>query len=68
MGVGERRKISKINICIAHGNRQQCGEGLGRRGQCLGEGKKGWGGGTSVIVSTLKKNMKKKVKKRSTGK
>ena len=51
-----------MHVCIAHGHRQQCGEGRGGGGEgwAVGGMGAGWRGsergtwGTSIIVSTIK--------------
>ena len=50
-GTGRDQPKTYMHICIAHGHRQQCGEGLGGGGGWVEEGK--WW--TSVIVSTIRK-------------
>ena len=52
-----------MHICIAHGDRQRCGEGGGGNGWSRAKGGK-WG--SNVIVSTIKKFKKTNKKPYST--
>ena len=54
------KELARDPICIPHGNRQWCGDHqrVGR-GRGLGRSGQGGGEGSSVIVSTIKNQVKK---------
>ena len=56
-GSGEKKvkRSAKEYICIAHGHRQQCGEGQGRGGECWVEKGKVGKIGMSILGLTEKK-------------
>ena len=55
-----KEKPANEHICIAHGHRQQCGEGWGEVEGAGWRGEKGEGKwSTSVIVSTILKKERK---------
>lgn len=56
----EGEEIAKEHICIVHRHRQQYGGGQGEKGQGLKW--REWG--ISIIVSTMKKQMKHLLKKK----
>lgn len=61
-GAGKRltKELMHMHMCITHGHRQQCWEGLGR-GWDWGRGCQG---GASVILSMTKINLKRSVRRK----